>query len=308
MLPETRSRHVSFALRILDDVTGLPLTRAASRIPAAEQVAIAKPEGFYVFTDLQTGIHDVEISSSRHQDYEFTTLTPVAAGATARIVRVPGENERILPIQAVLPASSSVQIAASDFHPGFPVGATVIRQGGQTTLTARLTGENVDKVELASLAGLAPNQFIRVLGEPSIRLRPGPYYDLSFENPPSRRLIGTVRSAVTSRPIVAASVTIRHANGLLINSRTLGPTPATSAHFASIGGGLNRRVVGQQADVVSITDERGRFAFRFAPRRELLVDDVRLRVTATDFNPLVTPVIDLTVADETVHSTTLTPS
>lgn len=308
MLPETITRRVSFAVRILDDVTGLPLTIAALRIPAAEQDAIAKPGGFYVFTGLQPGTQNVEISSPRHQDFVFSTQTPVVAGTPNRITRVPGENERILPIQAVLTPSTSVRIAATDFHPGFPVGATVIHPSGQTTLTAPLTGENVNEVELDSITGLATNQFIRVLGDPSIRLRPGPYYDLSSENPTSRRLIGTVRNAVTSEPIAGARVEIRRANGQLVTPRTLGPTPATLARFSSIRDGSNRRVVGHEADVVSLTDERGRFAFRFPPRRELVVDNVRLRVTATDFNLLDTAVIDLTLADETVHGPALTRS
>jgi hypothetical protein len=308
MLPEFSRRHVSFAIRILDDVTGLPLAAATPRVPAADRNAIAKSGGFYVFTDLLPGTHVVEISSSRYQQYTFTAQTPVAAGTASRVARIPGENERILPVQSVHAASGTVRIASTDFHPGFAADSPVIHQGGQTTLAAPVRGEGVDELELASVTGIAADQFIRVLGEPAIRLRPGPYYDLSRESPPSRRLAGSVRDAVTSVPVAGARLEIRRANGEFLNAHTLGPTPTTTADFSSIGIGPGLRVVGKPADIVAITDERGRFAFRFAPRPELVVDSVGLRVTATGYNLLDTPDIDLTHSDETLYGPVLTPS
>jgi len=308
MLPEAIRRRVSFAVRVLDDVTGLPLDLATARIPAVKRDAIAKDGGFYVFADLDPGTHAVAVTASRHQPFAFSADTPVAAGTPSRLLRVHGENERILAIQSVLAPSSSVRVAATDVHPGVPAGATVIHQAGQTTLAAPFAGESVDEVELTSLAGLAANQFIRILAEPAIRLRPDPYYDLTSETPPSRRLVGTVRSAATGEPIAGARLEVRRVNGLALTARTLGATPPSSARFSSVGGGASRRVVGLQADIVSMTDERGRFALRFSPRRELQVDDVRLRVTAVGFVALDTPTIDLTLADETVQGPVLVPS
>ncbi len=287
------------AVQLLDDLSATTVRDADVWIRGSRRRAVGKEDGFYVFTDLEPGPYELTIDSARYQPFEHSFELPLPT-AHRLILDVPGENERMLVVQGVDAAASTISFAARNFLHPLPAGTPVISSRLVTTLTAELEGEAVDTATLTSVGAgvtaLRSEDVVRLVKQRVVRMRPGPYYPFSST---LTRLTGTVRDAATGQSIRGATLELTRINAEDVLSAEVGTSPGNSVRVYTVGSGAAMRALGPRRTVRSTTDQRGRYSFYFPARRDLTVDNVTVGVTATGY--VAAAPVDVSLADRPDH-------
>jgi len=244
-----------------------------------------KEGGSHVFRNISAGSYQMDI-------YPKPTHPPERAGSQFSLVEdrlirtIPGENELILAVQSVDPASNRIIFQARSIPEPLPSGARVISSKLITKLAQPLGGERVDSAAFANIGSgsmaLATGDVVRLVKRRATRVKPGAYYRPHTR---ARRLGGVVRDMARGLPIIGAIVELTRINGEDILSEKVGMTPPEVADVRTVGSGLAKRVVGTARHVQAMTNEEGRYSFHFPERLDLVVDTVTLRVTAGGHAP-----------------------
>lgn len=211
------------------------------------------------------------------------------------IQTIPGENELILAVQSVDRASNRITFQARDILEPLPAGARVISSKLITSLAQPLGGARVDSAAFANVgsgaAALASGDVVRLMKRRAARVGPAPYYRRDTE---TRRLGGVVRDMARGQPIIGAIVELTRVNGEDIVSENVGVTPPEVADVRTVGSGMAKRIVGTARHVRAMTNEEGRYSFRFPKRLDLVIEAVTVRVTAGGHVPEGPVDVDLT--------------
>ena len=300
------TRVVSLAIRVVDDITSDYVTRAKVELSNAQytRVAIAKPDGFYVFTDVPPGTYQLSIDANDFEYFSQSINLPLSGSV---VLDIPGENEVLLSVANSDTTTETVEFAAKHFYTPVNPGTLVISSRRISSLTETLEGEGVTMATLEEVGSganrIQQQDVVRLVGERLLRLRPAHHYRFREH---LRRLSGTIRDAATDRPIDGATVTLSRIGTETINFEDVGTTAENSVRVYTVGNSAaTKRVLGVTRDVRKSTNSRGHYVFYFPRRPDLTIDRVTVNATATDYAGSPPVDVDLTIRTKSIENFTL---
>ena len=309
----TTKRVVSLALRVVDDITSDYVSRANVKLSNVRysRLAIAKADGFYVFTDIVPGSYQLSIDASNFEHFSQSIDLPLTASV---VLDIPGENELMLSVTNSNTTTEIVNFAARHFYQPINEGTLVISSRRISSLVETLEGEGVTEATLDEVGSGASRirrrDVLRLVGERLIRLRPEPHY--RFPAPhyllgdQLRRLSGTIRDAATERPIDDATVELSRIGSATINFEDVGTTAENTVRVYTVGNNATtKRVFGVTRDVRKSTNARGQYIFYFPLRPDLTIDQVTVNATATGYAAAPPADVDLTIRAASIENFSL---
>lgn len=145
--------RVSFVVALRDGcVSGPPSDRNLEvRLVNYPRKPIGKPDGTYIFVDLEPGTYRLEISST----YYFRETRDISVGPSSAIVHIP-----LIPVPSYpyRPSDTLVRAIAADAS-GLPIGNAVVTATmlSEDCVKGRIsedkTGKGIDEISVASLTG-----------------------------------------------------------------------------------------------------------------------------------------------------------
>ena len=300
------TRVVSLAIRAVDDISSTYITSAKIELSNGRytRMAIAKPDGFYLFTDIPPGTYQLSIDANDFEHFSQSINLPLSGSV---VLDIPGENEVLLSVANSNTITETVEFAAKNFYTPVNPGTLVISSRRISSLAEILEGEAVTAATLDEVGSganrIRRRDVLRLVGERLIRLRPAPHY--RFENR-LRRLSGTVRDGASGKPIEGAAVAMSRIGSATINFEDVGTTAENTVRIYSIGNNIaTKRVIGLGRDVRKLTNARGQYAFYFLPRPDLTIDQVTVDATATGYTPAAPVDVDLTTRNHMTENINL---
>lgn len=272
---ESHISQLSLFGRLADDLTRqviLPPDLNAS-LEADGRPSLKKSDGYFVFVGLPPSASEYRIQIGAPA-FQLRTVAKTRPSATAVEVSFPGEDEAYLIVGDVSVAQSRVTFDPIAFVPPIRAGAAVIGQSGFTaTLSESIEGSKISFATLSSVAGLAPNQVLRIVRSPSLLVRPGPYY--AFPADMTVVVLKLVDGDPDGPAIVAARIFISKINGAAPNAVDVG---GLKLNTFDLGGGARSALVLDDDDMATTTNERGDAVFYFPGRRPLTGIEVGIAV------------------------------
>jgi len=139
---------------------------------------------------------------------------------------------------------------------GIRAGAPVLADGFSTTLAAALDPGSVTQAKLAAVGTLAPGTVVRIVRDPSIRLKYSPYFDFAT---PVTQIAGQVTASGSGgRPIGEAQVRLVSTAG-----NPVALTDVAGAAVATVAAGGQTVILGTARDVTTFTNGAGDYRFYF---------------------------------------------
>jgi hypothetical protein len=250
---DTRSTRVAFFGRVADELTRQDLSPRQFRATLASSArrAVQKEDGYFVFVDLPASppSYDVDLTGDQFQPRRLSVAAP-AVGTTEVIVA--GEDElHVIVLRIDLP--DRIEFAVLPFVPSVPQGVPVLSSGGAaTTLLEPLEGVAIDGAELATIAGVAVDDTVRIVRSSRLLLRPGPYYPFPADT--TVAAIHVVESTAGAEPIPGVQLQITQVNGAVVTSTMV--AGATLFRTTSI-------VIGTDAARTALSNARGDAVFYY---------------------------------------------
>lgn len=224
-----------------------------------EKDAMRKPDGYFVFQNLKPSPVDyaIRISGSAYQERGFKRNLPTPDPVE---LAFPGEDEFYLGIKSVNAAANTVVFDKVPFLHRIAKGSRVSGQAGFISALAEdLQGVDATTAKLASVAGLAPGQLLRILRSRSLLAKPGPYYPFppgstllhvkANEDMPGESALEGALIRIQSLNGLAPATTV--VDGLALRHLTL-PAPPNPI-----------LVLGPQWELETRSDSRGQAVFHF---------------------------------------------
>lgn len=280
---EQRFRRVSVAMMMVDDITSNILRSVEVTLADSLSKPVFNDDGFCVFTDVPEGTYALSIQTLQHRPFSNNITIPLST--TDNFVwNVPGENESFVVVQSVDVSTCTITFATRDFRPRLAVGTAVISNRFLTTLAQPLEGAGITSAVLAAVVSgaeaLQAGDLVRFVDHRIIRMLAGPYYPYLFD---IQRVHGTVTDSVTGLPLSSAVVELRRVNNQVVQSQNVGTSAGNRVRLYTVGTGPASRVIGRQADVRCETDARGRYLLYFRRREDLIITDIRVRVSLAGY-------------------------
>jgi hypothetical protein len=275
-------RRASVALKPVDDLTSSLVQSAEIRTAASAGVALRKSDGFFVFSNLPDGAHTITIEEPSYRTFDIVLSLPLP-NEDRLLLSIQGENEEFLVVSSVDAPSRTLTFQSRTFRPALRAGSPVITSRVVTALSEELEGEGVVSAVVDDVGTgatlIQPGDFVRIVRERLVRLRPGPYYPFEDE---TKRLTGAMIDALTSQPIVGGEARLQRVDNVAVSSRNVGTSSANRARIYFFDSGTPR-IIGTERDISATTDARGRFAFTFSQRLSFDPTSLRLRFSAPGY-------------------------
>lgn len=285
-----RQTEVSLSGHVIEDVTYATFRpgRFRAEMRAVPRPPLYKTGGFFVFTNLRSGQYRLRLSAARFNAEEHDVAIPFGAGAfgsppddTVRAFSRPGDNELIVVVQSINPATSRVSFVPEVLPAGIAVGAEVRAVGFAARLVERLEEGLIASARLDSTSGLLPGAVLRIIRGRSVRLRFNPYDALPV--PPTSHIVGRV--ALAADPSVGlgdAEVRVLEVNGSPVVVAAV-----DDALVATMAPGGATTVLGTERDLATRTNDSGDYSLYSV--RQLPWTSVLLRVRRSGFLDALVP-------------------
>jgi hypothetical protein len=280
MSSEIRTRRLSLFGRLADDLTRqviLPPDMHAI-LESDGRPALAKSDGYFAFGDLQPSTAEYRIQIGARACQQRTVARALPVGAPVE-VKFAGEDELYLTITTVAAAQKRVTFEQIAFVAPITDGAAVFGQSGFTaTLAEPLEGQKVTFATLSTVAGLAPNQLLRIVRSSNLLVRPGPYY--AFQDDATVIALKIVGNDQGESAIADARVEISKING---NAPAASDVGGLALNAFTLG--ANSSLVLDDDDRTTMTNERGDAVIYFPGSKP--VTGIEVKVSKPRFQPSV---------------------
>ena len=298
-LSDSHTSQLSLFGRLADEVTRqviLPSNFSASLEPDGRP-SLQKSDGFFAFVGLAPSPSEcrIRIDASTFQRRTVTKVRPSEAPVE---LSFPGEDELYLTIADVLAPQSRVTFDPIAFVPPIKPGAAAIGQGGfSATLVEGLEGAKVSFARLSSIAGLAPNQVLRIVRSPNLLVRPGPTY--AFPVATTIVVIKIVEGDQDGPPVVDGRIEIRKINGIAPSTIAVGEL---TLNLFDLGGGVRSALLLDDQHRSALSSKRGEAVFYFSGSRAITSIEVSIAAPGLQAK---TQVIDLVAKSRTTANIAL---
>ncbi|MGJ4951496.1 hypothetical protein [Bradyrhizobium sp. HKCCYLS20291] len=290
---DTHTSQLSLFGRLADELTRQVIgpSNFSASLDSDGRPSLKKSDGFFAFVGLAPSPSEyrVRIDAPTFQQRIVAKVRPSEAPVE---LSFPGEDELYLTIVDVSAPQSRVTFDPIAFVPPIEPGAAVIGQGGfAATLVEGLEGAKVSFATLSSVAGLAPNQVLRIVRSRNLLVRPGSTYPF-----PAATTVVVVKLAAGDQggpPVIDGRIEIRKINGNAPSTVNVGEL--TLSVF-DLGGGPRGVLLLDEQHRSALSSKRGDVVFHFAGR--LAITSIDVSIAAPGFQAK-TQLIDLVAKSRT---------
>jgi hypothetical protein len=277
-MPETVSQTVSLIGQVIEDVTYEALSPRQYHVQllGVKRLPQYKEGGFFVFSDLRSGVYGLRIVGAGFQSQEYAVTMPLEpimlhspplldspplfevspVVEALPIFEQPGENELVSIINTIDSSGDEITFNPVILRKEIRAGALVLAPGFATRLRATLDVGRVTRARLGAITGLTTDSVVRIIRARSIRLKFDPYHPVPF---PHTRIVGkVVRQETPEVPLPGAQVRLTRVNGANVVLHEV-----VGARVATVVVGATESVLGTERDVVTFTNNQGDYNLYF---------------------------------------------
>ena len=305
-MPETVSQTASLIGQVIEDVTYEAMSPRQYQV---QLVGVNRPPqykdgGFFVFSDLRSGVYRLRIVGAGFQSQEYMVTMPLEpimlhsppvfdspplfgfppVFETFPIFEQPGDNELVVIVSNIDSSGDVITFDPVILRKEIRAGALVLAPGFATRLRATLDVGRVTRARLGTVAGLTVDSIVRIIRGRSIRLKFDPYQSLPFAH---TRIVGkVVRQDAPEVPLQGAQVRLTHVNNAAVVLQEI-----VGASVASVAVGATETMLGTERDIVTLTNDQGDYNLYFTGN---FFADVTLEVTLERYQTqVITDVVTL---------------
>ena len=257
-MSDSLGSRLSFFGRVTDDFRREPAWQGEYRVfldsPPTE--ALYKRDGHFTFADVAPSptLRAFRLLDGLYQGRQFAKALPTTAPVE---IAFEGEDEIYVFAKTINPATKQITFDAIPFLPPIRRGAVVLAEGGlSTTLAEDLAGVDATTAVLASVAGLAAGELVRIVRSRCLRGKAGPYYP--FPAGVTLLRLRVVEDSAEEPPLLGAKIHVAQVNGVSPSSTTVGGVVLRHLSVATL-----EPVLGTDADLDAFTEARGNAVFYF---------------------------------------------